>query len=318
MADALRKLPVLYLLIAGMILSTSTYAVNTNQHQKALTTDISQNQDVKAPATVDSANPVAERVQLEKKAASNPFTIAFYEPTYLLPYYYTGTTDARAYQNQTPLNESLKHNEMKFQFSFKVPIWRNIHNFPLSLYLGYTQMSYWQAYDKDPFFRSTDYAPELFLRDELDWHIAGNWKLNYINLGAIHQSNGRGGVLERSWNRVYTSATASTDYFMVTLKPWIIVRDSAYNRQNPDMGKFLGYGDVILGFKYHNQVVTLQTRNFIGSFGHRAGATLGWTFPLTTYLNGFVQVFSGYGQSLIEYNHRTNSVGVGIALSNWL
>jgi phospholipase A1 len=64
--------------------------------------------------------------------------------------------------------------------------------------------------------------------------------------------------------------------------------------------------------------LTLETRNMIESGGRRSGTTVSWSFPMTKYLKGYVQVFSGYGQSLIEYNHRTNSVGMGIALSNWV
>ncbi|MFN7095894.1 MAG: phospholipase A, partial [Burkholderiales bacterium] len=26
----------------------------------------------------------------------------------------------------------------------------------------------------------------------------------------------------------------------------------------------------------------------------------------------------GYGQSMIEYNHYTNSIGIGIALNDWI
>ncbi len=41
---------------------------------------------------------------------------------------------------------------MKFQISFKVPIWKNILDYPSTLFLAYTQRSYWQAYAHDPFF----------------------------------------------------------------------------------------------------------------------------------------------------------------------
>jgi phospholipase A1 len=271
-----------------------------------------------SPLNITTTSPVLARVKQEEAITPNSFVIAFYKPTYIMPYYYTGSVYNRIYDNETPNDEKLKNNELKFQLSFKVPLWKDIAKLPSSLYLGYTQMSYWQAYDHDPFFRSTDYEPELFLANELNWHLIGNWQLNFANVGVVLQSNGFGGKLERSWNRIYFSAITSTDNWVIAARPWIILRDNTYERQNPDMGKYMGYGVITLAYKFHKQAFTLETHNFIESGGRRAGTTVSWSFPLTQYINGYVQVFSGYGQSLIEYNHRTTSAGVGISLSNWV
>jgi phospholipase A1 len=305
------------------ILCTNAFSETTSNVVAKKTLPVTTTKPVSAevltPAVVPvPVNPVVERSKRENAASANTFAIAFHRPTYILPYYYTGTTYNRIYKNETPNSETLKHNELKFQLSFKVPIWKNILNFPSTFYLGYTQMSYWQAYDKDPFFRSTDYEPELFIANELNWHLLNNWQLNFFNVGAVHQSNGFGGSLERSWNRMYVSAVASSDHLILVVKPWIIMRDNAYQRQNPDMAKYMGYGQIVVAWKYNNQVFSLETRNLIESGGRRSGTSLSWSFPMTKYLKGYMQVFSGYGQSLIEYNHRTTSAGVGIALSNWV
>lgn len=268
--------------------------------------------------TAQNPNPVQERITKESKAEANTFTVAFYKPTYILPYYYTFSPYNSVYQGNTPDDESLKSDEIKYQISFKVPAWKNIFNSSTSLYLGYTQLSYWQAYNNRAFFRETDYEPEFYFSDELNYSLGNNWRLNFINLGAVHQSNGQGGSLERSWNRAYIEAVVSNDAWIIGIEPWIVFRDSTYERQNPDMSTYLGYEEIVVAYKQGNQVFSLETRNFIESGGRRSGNTLSWSFPLTKYLKGYVQAFSGYGQSLIEYNHRTNSVGVGIALSNWV
>ena len=268
------------------------------------------------PAQAQS--PVMKRVEKEEKISANSFAINFYKPTYLLPYYYTATPYQRVYKNNTPDDLSVRHSEIKYQLSFKVPLWKDIFNYPSTLYLAYTQQSYWQAYNNMAFFRETDYQPEMFFANETNLHLSKNWLLNFINLGLTHQSNGFGGLLERSWNRAYVEGIFSTSNWMVSLKPWIIFHDSTFKKHNPNMGYYMGHGQLLVAYKYYHQVISLSTHNFVESGGRRAGMELNWSFPLTQYLNGFFDFYTGYGQSLIEYNHRTNGVGVGFALSNWI
>ncbi len=279
-----------------------------------------QSSDAASAPTVAmrAKNPVIERAKKEEKIPPNYFAIAFYEPTYILPYYYTFSPPNSVYMGQAPDGERLKHNEFKYQLSFKVPVWQNILNHPISLYLAYSQMSYWQVYAPDAFFRETDYSPEVFLADEINFRLFKNWVVNFINIGAMHQSNGYGTSLERTWNRIYISAVISNDNWVITIKPWAILENGTYRRQNPDLAQFMGYGQVVVAYKYGHQVFSVSARNVIESGGRRSGITLGWSFPLTQYIKGYVQAYSGYGQSLIEYNHRTNSLGVGIALSDWV
>ncbi len=264
---------------------------------------------------VISKNPVVNREKQEKQILPNYFAITLYKPTYILPYYYTGSPDNAVYQNNTPNNEQLKSAEVKYQFSFKVPVWKNIFNHPSSLYLAYTQLSYWQLYNHRAFFRESDYEPEIFLSNEVNFHLAQNWRINLLNLGASHQSNGYGNALERSWNRLYVDVTASSDNWMVSIKPWYIM---STNHNNNNIGEFLGYGRILVAYKYKKQVFAVSAHSIFESGGKRATGEMTWSFPLTPYIKGYIQLFSGYGQSLIEYNHRTNSAGIGIALSDWV
>ncbi|MUH71283.1 hypothetical protein GNP35_01505 [Psychrosphaera haliotis] len=39
-------------------------------------------------------------------------------------------------------------------------------------------------------------------------------------------------------------------------------------------------------------------------------------FPGSSRLVGFAQYFSGYGESLIDYNHKQQKVGIGIAVND--
>jgi|SRR5579885_3092769 phospholipase A1 len=271
-----------------------------------------------SPVASQSLGLAEERAKKENEIPPNFFAITFYKPTYVLPYYYTWSPYKSIYENNTPNNEKIKRDEIKYQISFKVPVWKNILHRPITLYLAYSQLSYWQAYNKTAFFRETNYEPELFLANEINFRVLKYWTINFLNLGAVHESNGKGGSLERSWNRLYLEAISSNDHFMFSIKPWLVIHDQSLRKYNPNIADFLGYGQLLAAYKFYHQVISIQAHNLIESGGKHATAELTWSFPITSYLNGYVDIFSGYGQSLIEYNHRTNSAGIGIALSNWV
>lgn len=265
-----------------------------------------------------SSSIMQERIEVENQELPNPFAITFYKQNYFLPYYYTGSPYNKIYKNQIPDGEKLNRSELKYQLSFKVPIWNKILNSKNSIYFAYTQLSYWQLYNKKSFFRSTDYEPEFFLQNELGWNIFHDWHLDLVKLGIIHQSNGFGTSLERSWNRVYVEANISNPNMLISVKPWIAFYDSTYRKFNPDMTKYLGYGEILLAYKFGKQVVSLQSHSLIERRARYATGIFTYSFPITPYINGFAQIFSGYGQSLIEYNKRSNSAGVGLALNNFI
>jgi phospholipase A1 len=43
-----------------------------------------------------------------------------------------------------------------------------------------------------------------------------------------------------------------------------------------------------------------------------------WSYPLNQKLRGYVQFSTGYGESLIDYNHHQNTFGIGVLLTDWM
>lgn len=135
----------------------------------------------------------------------------------------------------------------------------------------------------------------------------------------VHQSNGRGGAASRSWNRVY--AQFGLDHgpdLAVLLRPWWRLPESARNDNNPDVVDYVGRMDATLMYRTGGLALELTLRSNLDP-GRPGGALqLNGYLPLYRGLKGYLQVFSGYGESLIDYNHRQTTVGLGFALVDWM
>lgn len=268
------------------------------------------------PAVFAQNTEVEEKqISQEEIADNNPYIISLYEPTYIMPFSYVSSFSSAA-QADAPDDTGLEHIETKFQFSVKTAIWKNFFNYKNSLNLAYTQLSFWQVYNKSSFFRESNYQPEIFFENTLDHPLGLGWDIHFLNLGLIHDSNGRGGTYERSWNRIYGELIFTKTNWMVSVRPWYVINNSSLEN-NRDIADFLGYERVVIAYKFHQQTLSLSTYN-LEHLGTRASFQGTYSFPIVRKFRGYVQLFSGYGQSLIDYNHYSNSASVGIALNDWI
>jgi len=249
-------------------------------------------------------------------AISNRFEISTYKPNYVLPFYYTKDPDYSVYSNVSDNQDDVKKTEVKFQISLKVLLARKFIIPDLAFFVAYSQLSYWQAYASSAYFRETNFEPEAFVSREFNTKLPLGIYFNQLNAGFVHQSNGRGGVNERSWNRIYGDFCFQKDFLSVSIKPWIVFHGASYRRYNPDMTDYLGHGRLKLIYKTHNLVFTLMSRNNIESGFKRGTVDFTFSFPLFKPIRGYVEIFNGYGQSLIEYNHQATSAGIGFALND--
>ena len=57
-------------------------------------------------------------------------------------------------------------------------------------------------------------------------------------------------------------------------------------------------------------------RNNLDSDDNRNGVQVDWVFPIYDVVQGYVKYFYGYGDSLVDYKHEMNRLGVGLMLMN--
>ncbi|PLX82283.1 MAG: phospholipase [Desulfuromonas sp.] len=262
-----------------------------------------------------SASAIVQRRRLEERAAGNRFAFLPYKPSYLLPFTYNATPNRQVYQD---LGDDVARVELKFQLSFKMPLWEGIFADRGTLFAGYTQQSYWQAYNSKSSspFRETNYEPELFLNLFNDLPVLGV-RNRMVTLGLVHQSNGRGGDLSRSWNRLYAQFAFERGNLYFALRPWYRIPEKSADDDNPDIDKYLGHGEFYAVYALGKQRLGLMLRNNLRS-ENKGAVQLDWSFPLHKKLDGYVQYFNGYGENLIEYDSSNNRIGFGLILANWL
>jgi phospholipase A1 len=261
----------------------------------------------------DHTSVLEQRVHHEKAIESSPYGLAFDEPNYVLPVYFTFSPYDSVYAGQTPDNQPIKSEEFKAQLSFKWPIWQHVLGTNMNLGLNYTQLFFWQLYTNSPYFRETNYQPAVTL--------SSNFHQNWMAIfGLVHESNGRGGSMERSWNRIYVDLGVSGTDWYFSVKPWMpVFKAQSSDHHNPDITRYLGHGRWLLAVQTRYGQVAFTERNGLESGFKRGAYELTYSHPIPrTKMRVYLQAFSGYGQSLIEYNHRTNAVGVVIAFNDWI
>lgn len=211
--------------------------------------------------------------------------------------------------------------EAKFQLSIKIPLLVGLFEDRADIFGAYTNRSFWQVYNTENSspFRETNHEPELWIQSRHDWKLWGfNNRIN--TLGFVHQSNGRGGVLSRSWNRVYASFLFERNNLAIGIKPWYRIPESDEDDNNSDITDYLGHGELRAAYKWRKHTFSTMLRNQLESGFDRGAVELAWSFPLGgyPYIKGYVQYFYGYGESLIDYDQRSNSIGAGLLVTDWL
>lgn len=243
--------------------------------------------------------------------------VRLHQANYFLPVRYTSDVNEAPY---APLFDAFDEEaefenvEAKFQLSFKGRL-LTTDDRRWGLWFAYTQQSQWQLYGGDisrPF-RETNYSPEIFgsFRPGID---VGGLHWNLLNFGYTHQSNGRADPISRSWDRLFVEAGFERDDFVLLARLWHRIEPGDYEDDNPDIVDYYGHGEINAFYKWRENRFNLMARGNLST--GKGAAQFTWASrPLLGPMRGYLQVFTGYGESMIDYDWRQTTVGLGLTLN---
>ena len=298
--------------------STQTPSIFAKDRGDHKTVASNGNSEVSRPLSL-----LDSRWELSPDSKLGTFNIRGYKPVYVMPAFATSNQNDQPSSpnpdNNVTSPQQLQNVEMKFQLSLKTKVWQDIFGNNGDLWVGYTQSSRWQVYNSQlsrPF-RETNYEPEAMLMFNTNYSVLG-WDGRLAGIGFNHESNGRSNPLSRSWNRVIANFGFERDNWVVMLRPWWRVPEDSKTDDNPNISDYMGRMDMQVIHEWNGQEFGLMLRHSLrgGSRSHGAGQFT-WSFPLIGNLRGYTELFKGYGESMIDYNHNATYLGVGVSLLDW-
>ncbi|HBN89208.1 phospholipase A [Rheinheimera aquimaris] len=270
-----------------------------------------------------AADALDKRLKAEQWDSYAPFTLLPHHSNYLMPVTYVdGIAPTIQRDDVTAPSDNV---EAKFQLSLKTPLWSKIYDDNGYLFFAFTQQAYWQAYNSDissPF-RETNYEPELILLipHYRNYEEAAS---RIIGVSLSHQSNGRAGQLSRSWNRLKFSWVTSIGNVFINFEPWYRFKEQRKDTpedpegdDNPDITEYMGWFELSAAYKQENATWRLMLRNNLRS-DNKGAVRLSYSRPFNQHIRLYVELFNGYGESMIDYNRSVTRLGIGFELNDIL
>ncbi len=270
---------------------------------------------VTVPSTAPPGKKAAAIVLVAKEGDEPPLSAN--DPTYFL------------------LGSNSEHGgDAKFQISFKYrpfdPKGSVAKLFPLltDLYFAYTQTTIWDLGGNSSPFRDSSYRPSIYYRwahdnegDSASSSIFNKVLPDEWRAGLEHESNGQGGLDSRSINTAFFQPSWHIDLDngrRLSLLPKFY--DYLEKSDNSDIQQYRGYADWRVRYGREDGLI-IDGLYRQGTGGYATGQ-VDVSYPLSDRLFGrtgtfvYMQLFSGYGETLLDYNRDGDTqLRVGISLS---
>ncbi|WP_194241999.1 phospholipase A [Winogradskyella eckloniae] len=257
---------------------------------------------------------------LDKANKQGTFKITAYKPIYITGSRYSDHPNTKPFSENPDysVTDDINYNsfEAKFQLSFKTKLAESILFGEGDLWAGYTQIAHWQIYNTEisRAFRELNYEPELILTYPLNLTL-GHFNIKMASISFNHQSNGRDLPRSRSWNRIIFNLAMESKNLTLYLSPWLRLSDE--EDENPLITNYIGNGSVTALYKLKKHTFYAIASNTFSLKNNRGSLQFNYLYPINNNLNIHAQLFTGYGETLVDYNHYQNTVGLGVSFSDW-
>ena len=210
----------------------------------------------------------------------------------------------------------------KFQLSFKYRVAdlgaRTSATTRSSLQLAYSERSLWDVDSASSPFYDTSYMPELFWEwIKIPPRKQSGVSFNGFQTGFKHEANGKGGADSRSVNIAYLRAgffVGPVDgwHFVLSPEVWTYLDDA------DNVAEYRGYGKLRGTFGKADGLNLRLTAMAGKGLDHRS-VQLDLTYPvhvgfLDMSIFALAQYFNGYGESLLSYDRKSESLRFGFAV----
>ena len=255
------------------------------------------------------------------------FGFRAYKTNYYLPISYAD----RPYPSYDPA-DAYRQLEVEYQYSFAIDLFADLFNAGEIYGIAMTSHGFWQMYSPSSPFREVNYNPEVYVSFPIR---NGRYGLKTFRFAYAHASNGQGDIetadlnastcsecdaywrrsRTRAWNYLSAVLGFQAGAFFADLTLWakIDVTMFGYKDENPDILDYYGWGQL--------NTVYLRGAHKFELFGRLNPVTgygaveAGWSYPVFGRESVFwyVKSFSGYGESLIDYDRYVNKIGFGFS-----
>jgi outer membrane phospholipase A len=186
-----------------------------------------------------------------------------------------------------------------------------------NFYVAYTQLMVWEFGKDSTPFSDVNFNPEFFYRHTVNQRF-------YIDLGPFeHDSNGRDGSASRSINTTYVRFSNIFDLGPGEIETGVKVFALwGLDSNTPDQRDYMGFwnGTVAWSFKdyflpYWQIYFHVQPGEAWGNRFDRGNEEVGLSMKFehgTTLPFLFIQYFNGYGETLLQYDHPSSAIRIGL------
>ncbi len=212
-----------------------------------------------------------------------------------------------------PIHKPTANNsDVRFQVSIAQKLTKSTLPWHTYLFLTYTQGVAWDVFKNSMPMHDFTFNPGIGLVKPL---FNRERFIGKATLMIEHMSNGRDSIQSRSWNRISLGASIMiSENFVVDGKAWIPIVDGMNNK---DILKYVGLfqGGITIMTDDHKFGGALHfVKRAKWDFSYNTEMQLFWRPWKAANQYLFLQWYNGYGETLIDYNHFTNRLRVGILI----